>query len=212
MDSQPSPPESPLCGPRERKKGLRGAVLEARAALPSAQRHARDQALVTEVLRLVDSRGPRAVAAYSPVQGEPGGGYLVRSLLSVVPEVWLPVSGADGRLRWASCTSTGELRRGRFGIDEPTGPGTDSLPGDVELLLCPALACSLDGVRLGRGAGYFDRTLASVNRDRCGIVALVYASELLPELPAENHDEPVDGVLTQEGFHICLPDSGVPGT
>lgn len=171
-----------------------------------------DARVVEGVLRLIGSGHPTAVAAYSPMPGEPGGEQLVGALLSVLPGVWLPVSGPDGRLGWSCCGSPRDLRRGRFGILEPAGPEVDAVPGDVELLLCPALACSVDGVRLGRGAGYFDRALAGVNRDRCRIIALTYDSELLERLPAEEHDAPVDGVLTPERFHTCVWPKADPGT
>ena len=198
--------------PREVKETLRRGVLDARASIPPGRRRTLDTRLVEGVLRLIGSDDPTAVAAYSPMPGEPGGGLLVEALLSVLPGIWLPVSGPAGRLSWAFCESTGDLHRGRFGITEPAGPAVETLPGDVELLLCPALACSVEGVRLGRGAGYFDRALAGVDRNRCRIIALTYDSEVLDELPAEAHDEPVDGILTPDGFHICAPEAEGQGT
>ncbi|MBV7293108.1 5-formyltetrahydrofolate cyclo-ligase [Corynebacterium sp. TAE3-ERU16] len=201
-----------LATPREVKEGLRRSILDARATTPPERRRILDTRLVEGVLQLIHSDDPTAVAAYSPMSGEPGGGQLVGALLSVLPGIWLPVSGAAGRLSWAFCESIGDLHRGRFGITEPAGPAVETLPRDVELLLCPALACSVDGVRLGRGAGYFDRALAGASRNRCRIIALTYDSELLDRLPAEAHDEPVDGVLTPGAFHNCVPSTADPGT
>ncbi|MCX7492285.1 5-formyltetrahydrofolate cyclo-ligase [Corynebacterium sp. P6129] len=198
--------------PREVKETLRRSILDARASTPPGRRRTLDTRLVEGVLQLIRSGDPSTVAAYSPMPGEPGGGLLVEALLSVLPGIWLPVSGPAGRLSWAFCESTGDLHRGRFGITEPAGPRMETLPGDVELLLCPALACSVEGVRLGRGAGYFDRALAGVDRNRCRIIALTYESELLDGLPAEAHDEPVDGVLTPDAFHTCAAPTEGRGT
>ncbi|MCX7542245.1 5-formyltetrahydrofolate cyclo-ligase [Corynebacterium sp. P5848] len=201
----PQPSLNPFGVPSYSKDRLRRTLLDARESLPVEQRRDLDTRLIAGALRLVQFSRPTEIAAYSPMPGEPGGDELVEALLSVVPGVWLPVSGSDGRLEWALCESAEELHRGRFGIAEPVGPRVGAVPGNVELLLCPALACSVDGVRLGRGAGYFDRALADVDRSRCRIIALIYDSELLGELPAEAHDAPVDGVLTPGGFHSCTP-------
>ncbi|MER6895673.1 5-formyltetrahydrofolate cyclo-ligase, partial [Amycolatopsis sp. NPDC000740] len=56
--------------------------------------------------------------------------------------------------------------------------------------------------RLGRGAGYYDRTLtAAADTAR---VAVVRAEEVVDRLPAEPHDVPMTAVLTPSGL-IQLP-------
>jgi 5-formyltetrahydrofolate cyclo-ligase len=65
------------------------------------------------------------------------------------------------------------------------------------LVIAPALAVDHAGWRLGRGAGYFDRALAHARGPIC---ALVYADELLPGVPHEPHDVPVQLVVTEAGM------------
>jgi 5-formyltetrahydrofolate cyclo-ligase len=62
----------------------------------------------------------------------------------------------------------------------------------------PALAVARDGVRLGRGGGYYDRALGHVRPDAV-LVALLFDDELLDELPAEEHDRRVTAVVTPNG-------------
>ncbi len=87
-------------------------------------------------------------------------------------------------------------------MDEPTGPrlGRDT-PSTCDLIVLPALAVAHDGHRLGRGAGYYDRALAGVDVPRC---ALVFAHELLPEVPHEDHDVPMQMALTPQGLFRVL--------
>jgi 5-formyltetrahydrofolate cyclo-ligase len=59
----------------------------------------------------------------------------------------------------------------------------------------PALAVAVDGTRLGRGGGYYDRALAHA-RDDAVLVAAVFDEELLESVPAGAHDRRVTAVVT----------------
>ena len=72
------------------------------------------------------------------------------------------------------------------------------LGADQGRYVVPALAVSRDGVRLGRGGGYYDRALAHA-RPGAVLVAVVFDDELLDEVPAEAHDHRVTAVVTPSG-------------
>src|SRR5699024_12464206 len=96
------------------------------------------------------------------------------------------------------------------GLLEPVGHrhGQDA-PARVDALLCPALAVDRQGMRLGRGAGCYDRALAHKG-PHTPAIALVYDDEFVDELPRDPHDVPVDAVATPgDGVHAFLPSSPV---
>lgn len=163
-----------------------------------------DAAVVSHLLDWLEP-GAR-VAAYSPLSGEPGGEYLLPGL-SKTHEVWLPITPTEGDLRWGKYS--GELHRGaHFGIREPEGPGEASLSKlSCDAVIVPALGVDHSGVRLGQGAGYYDRALDGVT---CPIIALVYDEEVHDELPSEPHDHPIDGAVTQSGFMWLGTERGGP--
>jgi 5-formyltetrahydrofolate cyclo-ligase len=74
----------------------------------------------------------------------------------------------------------------------------------VEAILVPALAADHGGVRLGRGAGYYDRALARVPA-WVPVVALLHDGELVPWLPADPWDRPVTAAVTPSGGWTNLP-------
>lgn len=65
----------------------------------------------------------------------------------------------------------------------------------VDLFLVPALGFTESGSRLGRGGGYYDRLL-SRRHPASTALGLAFACQILPELPREPHDQPVDAVLS----------------
>lgn len=74
----------------------------------------------------------------------------------------------------------------------------------LKFIFLPALAVDRTGMRLGRGAGWYDRALSHCDptcSTRPQLVALVHEWEVLQAgtLPHEPHDHPVDQVLISSG-------------
>jgi 5-formyltetrahydrofolate cyclo-ligase len=78
--------------------------------------------------------------------------------------------------------------------------------GTAEVVVVPALAVDRNGLRLGRGRGYYDRALRHARPDAV-LVALVFDEEFLDEVPAEPHDHRVTAVVTPSGGWQDLPSS-----
>ena len=93
--------------------------------------------------------------------------------------------------------SLDELRPGRYGIREPDAQLCATLPPQaVDVVLMPGLAWDRGGGRLGRGAGYYDRLLASAGwqAPRCG---LFFGIQEVPHVPTDQWDVPLDAVVTE---------------
>lgn len=87
-----------------------------------------------------------------------------------------------------------KLELGAFHIEEPTGDNTID-PEKIELIIVPAVAYDRKGNRLGRGKGFYDRLLKTAPAAKIGVG---YEFQLLDSLPIEEHDVPVDMVITQK--------------
>lgn len=91
------------------------------------------------------------------------------------------------------------LELGAFHIEEPTGEDcVDS--EEIELIVVPAVAYDRAGNRLGRGKGFYDRLLSTTRATKIGVG---YDFQLVECIPAEEHDVPVDMVITQSE-HIII--------
>ncbi len=185
----------------QRDKQQWRAELSARRAAVGAQvRKTEADALTAAVGRLATEWADGAwVAAYVPVGGEPGSTAMLDALRAGGARVLLPVTGPPGPLDWAEYTGAGSLRRGRYGLLEPDGPRLSTAAIEsAHVILVPALAVDLEGVRLGRGAGYYDRTLPAA-RPAARLVAVVRDDELVSRLPEEPHDRRMGWALTPGG-------------
>lgn len=191
------------------KAQRRADLLAGRRALPDTVRR-------TEATRLCEHLGAVAagaarVCAYVPVGTEPGSPAMLDRLRQLCAEVLLPVvaAGPDQPLLWGRYLP-GALESGRFGLREPARPWLppDAVAG-ADVVLVPALAVDRAGNRLGRGKGFYDRTLP-LCRPGTRLVAVVRDCELLDALPAEPHDVAMTHALTPESGLVALGNAGPP--
>lgn len=192
---------------REAKTEMRSRLMQARQSMSDEDLHREDSAVVSYTASLLRARSgtPSIIAAYLPRRGEPGGNLLLNALHTQAPTILLPISGDHGALEWSTYKGDMELRPGKLSIPEPTG---DRLPTsallDCDMIFVPALACTPDGVRLGKGGGYYDRALAELEEIAGGDIpataVLLYNGEIRDDLPVEEHDQPVDIIITPTGI------------
>jgi 5-formyltetrahydrofolate cyclo-ligase len=180
------------------KAALRQRLLAARRSVSDEARADEARSLADHVNAVLDSRG--TVCAYVPVGAEPGSIEMLDVLLQRANRVLLPVARttADNSpvaLEWGEYRP-GQLVAARFGLLEPAGPWLPATAlAEASVVLVPALAVDRFGVRLGRGRGFYDRTLVSRN-PHARLVAVIRDEELLDELPHEPHDVPMTHALT----------------
>ncbi|WP_234396914.1 5-formyltetrahydrofolate cyclo-ligase [Bacillus massiliglaciei] len=89
--------------------------------------------------------------------------------------------------------SFAELEQVYSGLLEPVDGTVKAEKDEIDLLIVPGLAFTVDGYRLGFGGGYYDRFLTGFN---ASTAALAFDLQLVDQLPLESHDIPVNHILT----------------
>lgn len=179
------------------KAALRADMRARRAALSEEQRAEANAQIAAQAERLIQATGARRAAAYLPTLREPGGTALVDSLYARLDALFLPICRPDGQLNWAAFDGWENLTHGPHGIQEPLGSRhPSSIVASCDLLFVPALAVTPQGFRLGQGGGYYDRTLARLTPGAPLRVAVVFDDNVVPSIPIEDHDAPVEAILT----------------
>jgi 5-formyltetrahydrofolate cyclo-ligase len=197
-------------GVASRKAALRASVLAARRGLSEAERTSAARALRDAILEFPPTQMAGTIALYASVGLEPETRALLFALWKRGTYVLLPLLRPDGDLDWATYEGPDSLAPGPRGLLEPVAPprGVRAV-ASADLVLVPALAVDRQGRRLGRGGGSYDRALARVGA-AVPTIALLYDGELIDEVPAAGHDQPVRAVARPAEGITRLPAGLLP--
>ncbi|PZQ90673.1 MAG: 5-formyltetrahydrofolate cyclo-ligase [Leifsonia xyli] len=182
-----------------RKRALRAELRERRRIRTATERERAGQAITEQLVQLAGDLDVGFIAAYLSTPDEPGTRDFLRWAADRGIRILLPVSREDGLLDWAPYDGEDE-EQDILGMPTPTSEllGPIAING-VDLILVPAACVARNGMRLGWGRGYFDKTLGSM--EGCPpVYAVIYDDELVDEVPTERHDMPVNGVVTPGGI------------
>jgi len=83
---------------------------------------------------------------------------------------------------------------GKYGIMQPKSG--EELTAQIALV--PLLCADRQGNRLGYGGGYYDRYFAA--HPEVLRIGVAYSGQIVPNVPTEKTDVPLDGLLTEIGL------------
>jgi len=181
------------------KESLRRKFRAVLASLDASMRAALSEQLAARLAEFLNRSGVAELAIFAAMDGEPD----LSGLHRLCPGI---------RFHYPRCRSAGldfhfiadpgSLQPGRFGLREPAPHHPLRNPGLLDAILCPGLAFSSAGVRLGRGGGYYDRCLATA-RDGLLRIGVGFALQHSHNLPREPHDILMTHLATEEGVVRC---------
>ena len=179
---------------------IRKHYCELRNRLDAPERAAASLAICGYIRQLPEYRRHTCVAAFSAFGAEPDLQFLFGEKRWFLPRFNRESALYD--LVEVDDPKT-QLVTGRYGIVEPRGDlpaAAASWCRDNLLFLVPAVACSADGTRLGRGGGYYDRLLSGAAQPKIGVI---FSCQLAEKLPYDAHDVLMDVIVTENGMTRC---------
>jgi 5-formyltetrahydrofolate cyclo-ligase len=184
---------------------LRAWAKAVRAAITDDVRAAADAAIMAHLRRLTNARCAGGwVAAYSPFGTEPAAARLWAEAQGW-KHVCLPI--VSGREMRFVASPAGPTRVGAWNISEPD-PETDDevAASSIVAVLVPGLVFAANGNRLGYGGGYYDRWFAASPTQAIRI-GICYDCQRVDRVPSEDHDQPLDFIVTETGCWPALRDT-----
>lgn len=175
------------------RKAERKRLIEDRLRLEPAVRQRHSLAIADRLEKLVGDVEGLIVSAYWPFRGEP-------DLRQWLEQVWsrggrcaLPIVVEKGApLIFREWRQGDRLERGVWNIPGPV----DGLEVVPDIVVAPLVGFDRQAYRLGYGGGFFDRTLAVMEK-RPTVIGVGYSIAALPSICPLDHDIPMDLIATE---------------
>src|SRR5687768_4342067 len=186
------------------KAALREQLRSDAARHTSAERQQGSRAICARLEEQAIWRNANKVLAFMPLASEPDLTPLVLRLLAANKTLALPrFDSTSASYEAVQVTDPAtQLVRGRYGVLEPQAECPLLPLKELDLALVPGIGFSLNGCRLGRGKGYFDRMLCDVRGWICGVA---FDWQVTVEIPSEQHDIHVNSIVTPTRWHLVRP-------
>lgn len=185
---------------KQQKDKLRDEFRGVRRKLHSEKNNTARDLVATNFIQFVPGvPSGTVVAAYYPMGSEIDSLRLLATLQINGIQIALPVLWKEGEAMEFRSYKLGDTLE--EGLHNTLQPKADAKVLKPEILIIPLIAFDEKGNRLGQGGGYYDRTLADIRAKRKVLaIGLAFDGQKTKSIPAEDFDQPLDGVLTEKGL------------
>lgn len=195
---------------RNEKKAIRQILLQKRANL---SQQARIQASKNAAKLLSQSdyfQTAQHIACYMALPNEFDCQRIIETIWQANKKCYLPVISQTKELVFIHYKRNDALILNQYHIPEPV-KNKPFLAKDLDLVIIPLVGFDRLGNRIGMGAGFYDRTFAFLktqSHQSCRLIGLGYTFQEVNELPIEEWDIPLDGILTEHKLLFFKRDFG----
>jgi 5-formyltetrahydrofolate cyclo-ligase len=182
----------------EAKRSLRVSAAGKRALAHAGDaRGAAARAVRDHFLAAIPLTAKAVIGGYWPIGTELDARPLLIALHERGHVVGLPRTVRHQPLVYHRWSPDDALTPSKFGIMMPSH---DRAVVQPNVLILPMLAFDAQGMRVGYGGGYADRTMAELRRGGpVACVGLAYAVQEVERVPADNLDQRLDWIVTEQG-------------
>lgn len=177
------------------KHAARARARQGRDSVATRERRLAAQEISHALLLLPELHQVRVVLAYAALPSEIDPAPAIWRLRARGAAVAYPRIESPGVLGLHLVGHELELVAGPFGLAQPSEHAPRAARDSIDVVILPGVAFDERGRRLGYGGGYYDRLLPTLRPD-CIRIGVAFDEQLLPEIPAEEHDANVAIVVT----------------
>jgi 5-formyltetrahydrofolate cyclo-ligase len=179
------------------KAEARSCALDARGALPDAERERLAEAVRARALELPELAAAGTVMLFASFRTELDTAPVAEWLLRAGKTLCLPrVIGPRLMKAYRVTDLATDLVPGKWDIPEPREGLPEVSPETIDLVFVPGSAFDEEGRRCGYGGGFYDNYLP-LTRSGTPWVALAFEVQLVPLVCCEPHDLPVTAIVTE---------------
>lgn len=196
--------DSSISDSAQRKQQARSEALSRREGLPDSLRAEKSTLIAGRLMDLELFQKARCVFMYVAVRSEVQTLAIIQAALTRHKKVCVPLIDTQAKQMIACAISDPirDLQPGVLGIPEPYRETCAQVSVcDIDLVIVPGLAFTVQGHRIGYGGGFYDRFLSTYSGVDC---ALAFEEQIVAALPFDRaHDAAVSSIITEQRVIWC---------
>lgn len=176
------------------KQELRKQIKAKIKLMTEAEREAASIRICQQIIATSEWQKAETVWLYAALPDEVDLTTLMRDAEQKGKQILLPViDGNELQIRYYDPQHMAS--NDKYNIMEPTihCPMLSNL-SEIDLAIIPGRAFTHEGLRMGRGKGYYDRILATLNCTKWGVA---FACQMMEQLPTDPWDVPLDRIVAE---------------
>lgn len=182
----------------QEKKNIRNQILQHRESLDLYTRSQWDESIYNKLINSEAYKRANTIFAFVSFKSEVDTHKIIRYALEDGKTICVPrIESKQKGLEIFKIEDFEQLKKGYFGILEPVESCPEADSKELDLILMPGVAFDRQGGRLGYGAAFYDRFLSKLDK-KVDKIALAYHFQILDNIPMDEHDVRIDGVITEE--------------
>ena len=176
------------------KKKLREKFLKIRSSIQDKEEKEKK---ICKLLSSLNFEKKIVLSGYYPVRGEVNILPFLKLLLRKKNTVCLPsIEKIESFLIFKKWVLETDMKIGRFNIHEPN----NNFIEEPSRILVPLLAFDKNNYRLGYGGGFYDRTIAYLEkRKKITTIGIGFYDQKIDDLPRMSFDKKLDLIITENG-------------
>ena len=185
------------------KEKIRKEILAKRDSLSEEEKLEKNTKIKNALYSLEEFRKAKSIMFYVSFNNEVDTREIIKELLEKKEKkVIVPyVLEGNKMLQVSKINDFNNLEPGTKGILEPKKEIVEGFDTEsIDLVIVPGTAFDRKGNRIGFGYGYYDIFLEGSNAKK---IALAYDVQLVENIETEDHDVPVEVVITDKEVILC---------
>lgn len=183
----------------ETKEQIRKRIIQIRNQMSSHDVLQKSSLIAQKVLKTLEYEEADNVLLYADYRHEVMTREIFEDAVLRKKKVFFPKSNDNGTMEFYQVVSIKQLESGYKGIKEPVVNERYLYRferSEDTLVIVPGVAFDANGYRVGYGKGFYDRFLK--DKRQMTVIGLCFSSQLVEEIPHDEHDIKMDKIITEE--------------
>lgn len=185
------------------KEDLRKEGIRIRKNLPESELLEKSRRIKNRLYKMKEFQQASTILFYVSYDNEVYTHDMIKENLANKKNVVIPITNKEKHcLILSRLTSWEDLECSTYSIMEPKKNCIHEISLDeINLILLPGVVFDESGNRIGHGVGYYDKLLK--NSKNAIHIGLAFEVQIVDSIPAEEYDEKVDKIVTEDRIIYC---------